>query len=142
MKKQSVATLVLVALSIAIVLTSDEVLVMDEAIWNEVRGAEAFEDLWGHRVEWTREEDGWDERKKRDLLAIHVQNEMQPTLVRTPTHIITASASSFFSPSFSFFFFYPNLFFRFQPSPSLASRRCPSRRSSTASSSTTAVPST
>ncbi len=37
--------------------------------------------MWGREVLWSDPEDGWDDEKKRSLLGLHIQNEMQPPLV-------------------------------------------------------------
>ena len=44
-----------------------------------------FVDVSGFRVDWQNPEDGWDDRKRKDLLAIHRSNLEVPRLVPTLT---------------------------------------------------------
>ena len=44
-----------------------------------------FVDVSGFRVDWRNPEDGWDDRKRKDLLAIHRSNLEVPRLVPTLT---------------------------------------------------------
>jgi len=46
-----------------------------------------FEDLWGYKVAWRLEEDGWDDRKRRQMLNLDKRNRVQPQFVPAFTEL-------------------------------------------------------